>query len=200
MTGTNFVLDLSNYKDRVGARVEPGRYRVVVDDCEMDKSKAGNPMVNVWLRIVGTEFDGATLTDRLTITDKALFRVVGFMQAIGLPTPKKRVQIDLRQFTGKTLDVDVEDGDPYNGRIKSEVRGYIRIAGAKAAAEEATDLDDIAAASAPAAAVAAGDPDAVLAAAAAPAVAVVAAPVAAAEVIDSGSAPEEVDLATLDLG
>lgn len=181
---TNFVLDLSNYKDRVGARVEPGRYRVVVDDCEMDKSKAGNPMVNVWLRIVGGEFDGATLTDRLTITEKALFRVVGFMQAIGLPTPKKRLQVNLQQFMGKTLDVDVEDGDPYNGRIKSEVRGYIKVTGGAAAAET-TDLDDVA--------VAAGDPDAV---------------VASAETVEthaaapdaSESAPEEVDLETLDLG
>ena len=129
--GNTFILDLSTYKDKVGARVDPGRYRVVVDDAEMDKSKAGNQMVNVWLRIVGGEFDGATLTDRLTITEKALFRVVGFMQGIGLPTPKKRLQIDLRQFIGKTLDVDVDDGDPYNGRVKTEVRGYIRVAGAK---------------------------------------------------------------------
>lgn len=178
--GTNFILDLSNYKDRVGARVEPGRYRVVVDDAEMDKSKAGNPMVNVWLRIVGGEFNGSTLTDRLTLTDKALFRVVGFMQAIGLPTPKKRLQVSTGQFIGKTLDVDVEDGDPYNGRIKSEVRGYIRITGQQAVADEPADLDDVAA---PALAVVADEPDPE--------------PVVVAEAAQA--APETVDLDTLDL-
>lgn len=187
--GTNFILDLTGYKDRVGARVEPGRYRVVVDDAEMDKSKAGNPMVNIWLRVVGGEFDGATLTDRLTITDKALFRIVGFMQAIGLPTPKKRLQVNTAMFVGKMLDVDVEDGDPYNGRIKSEVRGYLRVAaGQQSSADDLPDpSDDLTVGVDPEATPAGlGEP--------APLSAVPDAPEA------SESAPEEVDLATLDLG
>lgn len=138
---TEFVLDLSNYKDRVGARVDEGRYRVIVDDVEMDKSKAGNPMVNVWLRILDGDFKDATITDRLTITEKSMFRIVGFMQGIGLQTPKKRLKVNLAAWVGKVLEVDVEDGDPYNGRVKSEVRGYIRIT--KSAAES-SDLDDLA--------------------------------------------------------
>ena len=121
------VIDLSNYKDRVGSRVLPGRYRVVVEDVEADQSKAGNPMINLWFRIQGGEFDGQTLVDRLTVTEKALFRVVGFMQAIGLPTPKKKLQINPQKFLGQVLDVDVDDGEPYNGRVKSEVRGYLRV-------------------------------------------------------------------------
>lgn len=121
------IIDLSNYKDRVGARVLPGRYRVVVEDVEGDSSKAGNPMINLWFRIQGGEFDGQTLIDRLTITEKALFRVVGFMNAIGLPTPKKQISINPRKFLGQVLDVDVDDGEPYNGRVKSEIRGYIRV-------------------------------------------------------------------------
>lgn len=141
---SEFILDLSNYKDRVGARVDPGRYRVRVDDAEMDKSKAGNPMVNLWLTIQDGEFDGMTLTDRLVLSERSLFRVVGFMQAIGMPTPKKRLKLSTEKFVGRILDVDVEDGDPYNGRIKSEVRGYIKVTGAAAAAETGDlDLDDL---------------------------------------------------------
>lgn len=122
-----FVVDLTNYRDKVGQRVTPGRYRVLVDFAEMDKSKNNNEMVNLWFRVVGGEFDGAQIVDRLVLTENSLFRVVGFMQAIGLPTPKKRLMLNLRQFIGKALDVDVEDGDPYNGRVKSEVRGYMAI-------------------------------------------------------------------------
>lgn len=121
------VIDLSNYKDRVGARVTPDRYRVVVEDVESDSSKAGNPMINIWFRIQGGEFDGQTLVDRLTITEKALFRVVGFMNAIGLPTPKQQIRINPQKFLGQVLDVDVDDGEPYNGRVKSEIRGYLRV-------------------------------------------------------------------------
>ena len=138
----DLIIDLSNYKDRVGSRVAPGRYRVQVEDAEQDKSSAGNAMINLWLRVSdGSEFDGQTIVDRLVLTEKSLFRVVGFMQAIGLPTPKKRLKINVRQFIGKVLEVDIEDGDPYNGRVKSEVRGYLRVA--KSEQSDPDDLEDL---------------------------------------------------------
>ena len=91
MSNDDFELDLTNYKDRVGSRVTPGRYRVYVEDAEMGQTSKKDPMINIWLLIQGGEFDGATIIDRLLPAhEKALFRVVGFMDAIGLPTPKKR--------------------------------------------------------------------------------------------------------------
>ena len=144
MAGTEFVLDLTGFKDRVGSHVDPGRYRVLVEDAEMDKSKAGNPMVNVWYKVLTPgPFEGVTLIDRLTITEKALFRIVGFMQAIGLPTPKKRLRLNLGLFIGKVLDVDVEDGEPYQGRVKSEIRGYLRAAAAESLNGAENDVMDL---------------------------------------------------------
>lgn len=136
------VVDLQNYKDRVGTRVVPGRYRVRVDDAELDQTRDGAPMINVWLVVSGGEFEGATVIDRLLPQHpKALFRVVGFMQAIGLPTPKKRLRLNIRQFIGKILEVDIEDGEPYNGRVKSEIRGYYRLErGTQAEADVFDDL------------------------------------------------------------
>lgn len=121
------TIDLTNYKDKVGSRVPPGTYRVVVEDAEVDQSKAGNPMINLWFRIVGGDVDGSTIVDRLVMTEKSLFRAVGFMQALGLPTPKRRLQVNIATWVGKQLEIDVEDGEPYNGKVKSEVRGYNRI-------------------------------------------------------------------------
>jgi hypothetical protein len=123
---TSVEADLSNYRDRVGQRVTPARYKVRVDDTELDKSSAGNQMINLWLRVEGGEFNDAIIVDRLVLTEKSLFRLVGFLQAIGIPTPKKKIRLDLRAFLNKTLEVDVEDGEPYNGRVKSEVRGYFK--------------------------------------------------------------------------
>lgn len=137
-----FTVDLSNYKDKVGSRVDPGRYRVLIEDAEMDKSAAGNQMINLWFRIMDGEWEGQTIVDRLVLTEKSLFRVVGCMQALGLPTPKKRLQLNLRQFIGKVIDIDVDDGDPYNGRVKSEVRGYVRPKGA-GVQDDAPDLEDV---------------------------------------------------------
>lgn len=135
-------IDLSNYKDRFGERVDEGRYRVVVDDVEQDQSKAGNVMINIWYRVVGGEFDGSTIIDRLTITEKAMFRVVGFLNAIGLPTPRKRLQLNIRSWVGKQLEIDIEDGEPYNGRVKSEVRGYLKIKGKVASVSTSADSND----------------------------------------------------------
>jgi hypothetical protein len=128
MATDNVTIDLTNYKDRVGARVSPGKYRVQVEDVEASESSNHNPMVNVWFRIMGDpEFEGQTVVDRLTMTEKSMFRVVNFMQAIGLPTPKKRLEVNIRRWVGQILDIVVDDGEPYLGKIKSEVREYIRV-------------------------------------------------------------------------
>lgn len=134
------IIDLTNYKDRVGSRVPEGRYRVQVEDIESTKARSGNPMINLFLRIVGGEFDSNNLMDRLVLTENSMFRVVGFMQAIGQPTPKKRLKVNPRNWVGKMLDVDVEDGEPYNGRVKSEVRGYNKIPQGE---QSGADLDDL---------------------------------------------------------
>lgn len=137
-----FIVDLTEYKDRVGSRVPPGDYDVVVEDTENDKSKAGNPMVNMWLRVIDGPEKGATIIDRLVMTENALFRVVGFLDAVGIPTPKKKFKVPHKAIRGRRLTVTVEDGDPYNGRVKSEIRAYMKYKGT-AVEEEATDLGDL---------------------------------------------------------
>lgn len=141
--GDKLTIDLTNFKDRVGSRVAEGTYRVIVEDVEQTESKSGNTMINLFFRVQGGDFDGANIIDRLVLTEKSLFRVVGFMQAIGLPTPKKRLQISLNQFVNKQLDIQVEDGEPYNGRVKSEVRGYSKIKKSEQPVEkDLSDLED----------------------------------------------------------
>lgn len=141
MSSTDIIVDLTNYRDTVGSRVAPGRYRVQVEDVEVTKSNAGNPMINLFLRVMGGEFEGQTLVDRLPQTPKAMFRTVAFMQAIGMPTPRKRLKINTANFVGRIVDVDVEDGEPYNGRIRSEIRGFSRVS--QEDVQEDEDIEDI---------------------------------------------------------
>lgn len=143
---SNIVIDLSNYKDSGNVRIPEGRYRAIVDDVDLDKSRAGNTMIKVWMRVLGGEHDGAIILDRLTLTDKAMFRVVGFMQGIGIKTPKKKLQINLKTFLKRQADIEVVDGEPYNGRIRSEIAQYIRVAQPKADESSEDDLDALEAA------------------------------------------------------
>lgn len=137
----NFVVDLTNYKERFGSKVPEGTYRVKVDDAELDTSKAGNQMINLWLAIQGGDYDGVIITDRVTLSDKAMFRVVAFLNAIGLSTKKQKHALSLRHIIGKVLEVTVEDGEPYGGNIRSEVRQYARPSAAVSAVQS-EDLDD----------------------------------------------------------
>ena len=142
-----FVFRLKNYRDKMGARVDPGRYRVMVDDLMNDVSSADNEMVVVWLKVLDKgEFEGFNIVDRLTQTEKTMFRSYNFLRACGLPTPTDRdVSFNYGQLRGRTLIVEVDDGEPFppgSGRIKSEVRDYMPDPKAKAVGDE-EDLDDI---------------------------------------------------------
>ena len=120
------TIDLTKYVDRSGARVDPGHYRLRIAYAEVDKSKAGDPMITLNLTVVGGEFDGSTIVDRLVLTDKAMFRVVNLLQALGIATPRKRIQIDPTSWIDRIVEADLADGEPYRGSIKSEVQGYVK--------------------------------------------------------------------------
>lgn len=140
---SNLTIDLRNFRDTSGSRVEPGRYRVQVEWAEETQARSGNTMITLGLNILGGEYNGSTLVDRLVLTDRSLFRVVAFLQAIGIPTPKKRLSISTDKFVGKVLEVNVDDGDPYNGTVKSEVRGYVKVTQQEKAADaDLPDSDD----------------------------------------------------------
>lgn len=157
MANGNIVLDLTNYKDRSSARVPEDTYRVIVDDVEVGSANLRDPkmqqklgrdtqmQLSVYLRIHGGDYDGMTIVDRLyPENEKALFRVVGFMQAIGLKTPRKKLSFNPQGWVGKALEITTRDGQPYQGQVKSEVAGYARIAQSeKAAPSEVEDLENL---------------------------------------------------------
>lgn len=148
MAGDNFTVDLSNYRDLTGERVPPGRYTLVIEDVDHTKAGTGSVGIQVWFRIHGGEMDGSTLVERFYYQGPdgkpsgALFRLVGLMQAIGMPTPKKKLSLRPEQFIGKRLMADVDDGEPYNGRVSSEIRGFMRAGGNEdGGTQDAADLD-----------------------------------------------------------
>lgn len=120
------TFDFTNYKDTSTAHVAPGTYHAEVSDFEETTSKAGNAMFVVYLEITEGPHAGQQIIDRLPQTEKAMFRSAAFLQALGVKIAKKRIALNPRSLIGRPVDIVVEDGEPYNGRVKSEVREYLR--------------------------------------------------------------------------
>jgi len=132
------TFDFTNYKDTSTAHVAPGTYRAEVSDFEETTSKAGNAMFVVYLEITSGPHAGQQIIDRLPQTEKAMFRSAAFLQALGVKIAKKKIALNPKSLIGRPVDIVVEDGDPYNGRVRSEVREYLR-ATKPAKAEPADD-------------------------------------------------------------
>lgn len=120
------TFDFTNYKDTSTAHVAPGTYRAEVSDFEETTSKAGNAMFVVYLEIIEGPHAGQQIIDRLPQTAKAMFRSAAFLQALGVKISKKKIALNPKSLLGRPVDIVVEDGEPYNGRVKSEVREYLR--------------------------------------------------------------------------
>ena len=120
------TFDFTNYKDTSTAHVAPGTYHAEVSDFEETTSKAGNAMFVIYLEITEGAHAGQQIIDRLPQTEKAMFRSAAFLQALGVKIAKKKIALNPRSLLGRPVDIVVEDGEPYNGRVKSEVREYLR--------------------------------------------------------------------------
>jgi len=120
------TFDFTNYKDTSTAHVAPGTYHAEVSDFEETTSKAGNAMFVVYLDIIEGPHAGQQIIDRLPQTEKAMFRSAAFLQALGVKIARKKIALNPRSLIGRPVDIVVEDGEPYNGRVKSEVREYLR--------------------------------------------------------------------------
>lgn len=142
------TFDFTNYKDTSSAHVPAGTYRAEVSDFEETTSKAGNAMFVVYLEITSGPHAGQQIIDRLPQTEKAMFRSAAFLQALGVKIANKRISLNPRSLIGRPVDILVEDGEPYNGLVKSEVREYLRATkpaeSKPAAADPMADEDEIA--------------------------------------------------------
>lgn len=121
------TFDFTNYKNTSTAHVPAGTYHAEVSDFEETVSRAsGNPMFVVYLEITGGPHAGQQIIDRLPQTEKAMFRSAAFLQALGIKIAKKKIALNPQSLIGRPVDIVVEDGEPYNGKVKSEVREYLR--------------------------------------------------------------------------
>jgi hypothetical protein len=94
-------LDLTNVKETEYKNFKVGKNKCYINGVLLKKSQAGNNMLEVRMR----DAEGATLTDKLVLTEKAMWRVKQFLKACQLPHSGK-VNIDEKQLLSRHLIVD----------------------------------------------------------------------------------------------
>ncbi len=138
----SYNLDLSGYRPMVSDTVPDGRYLAMVDDYDFSKSKSGNDMFTIWVRIVTGPYAGNVIIDRLVTQGKGLFKIVGFMNGLGLPTPKRRLSVNPEQWKNRKVYIDTGMSEPYRGRpATSQIDGYSRYVSEDEAPADAAVVD-----------------------------------------------------------
>lgn len=94
-------LDLTNVQNNEYKNFKVGKNKCYINGVLLKNSQAGNRMLEVRMR----DAEGATLVDRLVLTDKAMWRVKQFLKACQLPHSGK-VTIDEKQLISRHLIVD----------------------------------------------------------------------------------------------
>jgi hypothetical protein len=123
------------------APLEPGVYRAKITNAELKTSKQGNDMIEVSLEVFedgqGNELPKKRkLTDRVVVTEKALFRVAILAEALSIPNLEDDAEDTIKDWCEKIKEAG-SDGvwmrlahEPYqaiNDQGESETRQSMRV-------------------------------------------------------------------------
>lgn len=137
---TTVEIDFSDVKDfaPIAKDVPKGNYLLKVDKIEKAESKSGNPMWVVdAVFLEPGPFQGQTIREYLALTEKALFKVKSWLDAIhGKKLPKQKIKLPNttaaleKAFGGKVYGGHIDDGDPYTNdegvtSTKSEIKYHL---------------------------------------------------------------------------
>lgn len=109
---------------RGGHRYPEGEYKIRIDKAERKQSQGGNTQIVLTCTILEPEkYKGKPLIDRLTLTEKAMYRVGWLLDACGIKWKNSVIEFPLKKVTGKTIGVLLYD-DEYNKKTSSKVSEY----------------------------------------------------------------------------
>lgn len=141
---TEAIVDWSKDTSEGGGRrrFPEGDYKAKITKTSTGKSKdKETPYVQLSLQIVEGKYKGETITDRLYLTEGALFRLRSVYEALGKSVPSKKARMDFAKLHGGVLGITLGD-DEYQKRIRSRVTDYIDLDTLAGADDDEEDEDD----------------------------------------------------------
>lgn len=139
-------IDFSKAGEGGSKRFKEGDYPFKFVGHEFGRSKdKDTPYVQVALEFTDGKYKGQVwdgMRTRMYLTDSSLWKIRSFLEAMGVSVPKKKANVNFSKYYGKELAVSVVDGEPYNGRISSEMGDFLDMDTYRGADEDDEDLDD----------------------------------------------------------
>lgn len=121
------IVDFTDAEGGGRIRIPEDDYRLKVKEIGQKDSKAGNPML-VWKFVISAgDHKGKELVDRFVLSKEAAWKLKQVVEAMGYTVPSKKVALQYTKYIGKELGATVADGEPYNGKVKSEIMDYISL-------------------------------------------------------------------------
>lgn len=120
-----------------------GEYNFIVVSADKTFSSTGNPMIKIRLDLQGA--DGSVF-DNLTLTDKAIFKVVTFLESIGIKKQGEELEMSIGDAVDKTVGLEgfcKIKHETYNGKLQAKVDKYLVPTAKKAATAPTLNEDDM---------------------------------------------------------
>ena len=118
-------------------KVSEGIHTAKVVEILQKESQGGDDMLQFAFEVTKGKDKGNRVFESFVLTDKALWKLKSFLQAIGMKADGK-LKIDLDKLVGKVCDIEVF-WDEYNGQTRAKISDYYKVG--KGAAND-TDEDE----------------------------------------------------------
>lgn len=118
-------VDFTGVEAGGGGRLLPeDRYLFEVKEVNEEEGQdSGQPYLEVQLVVADGEYEGTKAYDNLSLQPQALWKLRGFMEALGLETVDGPMDINPEEFVGMMVECDIIHED-YKGKNKHRVAGY----------------------------------------------------------------------------
>lgn len=123
------------------SKVSEGIHTAKVVEILQKESQGGDDMLQFAFEVTKGKDKGNKVFESFVLTDKALWKLKSFLQAIGMKADGK-LKIDLDKLVGKVCDIEVF-WDEYNGQTRAKISDYYKVGkGAANDTDEDEDTDD----------------------------------------------------------
>lgn len=100
-------------------KASEGEHGCRIASAELKQSSGGNDMIVVAYEVIRGEDKGARVYENYPLTDTALWKLKGLLEAIGMKADGK-VSLDLDRLIGKSVNIVVKH-EEYDGKIRARV-------------------------------------------------------------------------------